>query len=123
MRGQTGPAHGIQRLRRQVPGRGIGQRRVQSRSENNAVDSSGDPQRRPRSVLDGDRRPDRHRHHVSKLVDKLRCRRVAERVRVPPRWKMIKRGHKRIRVLRRAHTKTIHVTECHARTVRRRRTV
>ncbi len=108
----------------QVPVSGIGQHRVQCNSENNAVDSSGvratsAPQ--TFSMVIGV--PTVTAITFSKLVDKLRCRRVAERVRVPARWKMIKRGHKRIRVLRRAHTKTIHVTKCHARTVRRRRTV
>jgi hypothetical protein len=55
----------------------------------------------------------------SKLVDPLRCRRIVERVTVPARWRTVKRGHRRIRVLRAAHLKTVKLTKCHARVVRR----
>jgi hypothetical protein len=59
----------------------------------------------------------------SKLVDKLRCRKVTELVEVPGHWRTIKRRGRRVRVYRRAHAERRRVTKCHARTVRRKRTV
>lgn len=49
-------------------------------------------------------------------MDAPRCKQVAERVTVRARWVTVRRGHKRIKVQRRAHTKTIKVTRCHPRT-------
>jgi hypothetical protein len=57
------------------------------------------------------------------LVDKLRCRKVIERVRVPGRWRTVRRAGRRVRVYRRAHLSRRRVTKCLARTARRRRTV
>jgi hypothetical protein len=59
----------------------------------------------------------------SKVVNKLRCSKVRKRVRVPARWVTVRRHHRFLRVHRRAHTKTVRVTRCHARIVRRRVTV
>ncbi len=59
----------------------------------------------------------------SRIVDRLRCHRVFDRVLVPARWVTVRRHHHRIRIHRRAQTKLVHVVKCQARTVLRRRMV
>ena len=54
----------------------------------------------------------------SRIRDALQCRRVKERVRVPAKWVTVRRHGKRVKVKRRAHTKVVKVTRCHARMVR-----
>ena len=56
----------------------------------------------------------------SKVVNKLRCHRVAEQVRIPARWVKVRVRGRVERVREKAHTQKITVTRCHARTVRRR---
>ncbi|MGH2869071.1 MAG: hypothetical protein ACRDNK_16115, partial [Solirubrobacteraceae bacterium] len=56
----------------------------------------------------------------SKIVDKLRCHRIRERVRTPAHWVTVREHHKRVLVHRRAHTRLESVTRCHARTRRER---
>lgn len=55
----------------------------------------------------------------SHLADPLRCRRVRERVKVPAHWVTVRRHHHAVRVLRRAHEKTVRVVRCHPRTERK----
>jgi hypothetical protein len=108
----------------QVPVSGLGEHQVQCRAENNAVDASGERGSSPTeafTMMIGT--PTVTAITFSKLVDKLRCRRITERVKVRGRWHTIKRRGKRIRVYRRAHLVSRKVTKCHARTVRHRRTV
>ena len=52
----------------------------------------------------------------SKLVDRLRCHRVLERVTVPSRWVTVRWHHHLIRVLTKRQTKLLRVVKCHART-------
>jgi hypothetical protein len=59
----------------------------------------------------------------SRIVNRLRCRAVRERLRVPAYWVTVRRHHHRIRVHRRGHTRLVRVVKCHDRTVLRRRTV
>ena len=56
----------------------------------------------------------------NRIVDKLRCRRVTARVRIPARWVTVKVNGRRVRVHERAHRQRVRVTRCHVRTVRRR---
>jgi hypothetical protein len=56
----------------------------------------------------------------TRIVNKLRCRRVKKRVKVPAHWVTVRRHHRRVRVHRRAHTKIVRVTRCHPRTKRER---
>jgi len=58
-----------------------------------------------------------------KVADALRCSRARKRVTVPAQWVRVRRRGKIVLVRRRAHTKVVAVTRCHARTVRRRITV
>jgi hypothetical protein len=55
-----------------------------------------------------------------KLVDKLRCHRVDEVVRIPAHWVTGTVNGKPVRVHEKARTQRITVTRCHVRTARRR---
>jgi hypothetical protein len=55
----------------------------------------------------------------AKLVDRLRCHRIRERIRIPARWVTIRHDHKLIRVRTRPQTVNKTVTRCHPRVVRR----
>ena len=57
------------------------------------------------------------------IADRLRCHRVQKRIRVPARTVIVRRHHKRVRVRRPAHTKIVHVTKCHPRTIIKHRIV
>ena len=104
----------------QVPVSGVGEHQVRCFSENNAVaanGSHGSSATASFAIKIGI--PTVTAVAFSSIVDKLRCQRVTERVRVPARWVRV-HGH---RVHRRAHRKTETVTKCHPRTVLERRTV
>jgi hypothetical protein len=108
----------------QVPVTGIGEHVVRCFSEDNAVDGNGVHGTSPVqsfSIKIGV--PTITGIAFSRIVDKLRCRGGIERVKVPARWVTIHRHHKRVRIHRQARTRLVKVTRCHARTVRRRRTV
>jgi hypothetical protein len=51
------------------------------------------------------------------IADRLRCKRVKERVKVPGRTVVIRRHHKLVRIRKRPHTKVVKVTKCHPRTI------
>jgi hypothetical protein len=55
----------------------------------------------------------------SSLVDRLRCRRLTERVEIPARWVKVRYRGNVVRVRDPAHRETVHVTHCHFRTERR----
>jgi len=59
----------------------------------------------------------------SRIVDRLRCHRTLERVRVPAHWVIVWRHHHPVRTRRRAHTRVVRVVKCRARTVIRHRMV
>ena len=70
----------------QVPVDGVGQHAVQCFSENNARDGSGTPGQSPlRSFSMSIRVPTVSGIAFTKIADRLRCRRVKERIRVPAR--------------------------------------
>jgi hypothetical protein len=119
-----GPAEWFPASTAQVPVSGLGQHQVQCHAENNAVDASGargDSPTETFAMMIGT--PTITAITFSKLVDKLRCHKITERVKIPGRWRTITRRGQRIRVHRRAHLVRRRVTKCHARTARRRRTV
>jgi hypothetical protein len=105
----------------QVAVAGIGTHQVQCIAENNAVDSTG---------VHGSSAPATYSVRIgiptvavvafSKVVNKLRCHRVTERVHIPARWVKVRVRGRLERVREKAHTQKIKVTRCHARTVRRR---
>jgi hypothetical protein len=105
----------------QIAVAGIGTHQVQCTAENNAVDASG---------VHGSSAPATYSLRIgvptvavvafSKVVDKLRCHRVTERVRIPARWVKVRVRGRLERVHEKAHIQKIKVTRCHARTVRRR---
>ena len=104
----------------QVPVSGVGEHQVRCFSENNAVAANGTHgSSATASFAIKIGIPTVTAVAFSSIVDKLRCHRVMERVRVPARWVRV-HGH---RVHRRAHSKTETVTKCHPRTVLERRTV
>jgi hypothetical protein len=108
----------------QVPVSGVGEHQAQCNSENNAVDGNevhGTSALGSFSIKIGV--PTISAIAFSRIVDQLRCHRVHEQIKVPARWAKVRRHHKLVRVHRRAHRKTVKVTRCHARTVRKRITV
>lgn len=119
-----GPAQWYASSSARVAVSGIGQHVVRCLSENNAVDGNGVHGTSPMqsfSIKIGV--PTITGIAFSRIVDKLRCRRATERVKVPARWVTIHRQHKLVRVHRRARSRLVKVTRCHARMVLRRRTV
>ena len=51
------------------------------------------------------------------IADRLRCKRVKKRVKVPGRTVIVRRHHKLVRIHKRPHTKVVKVTKCHPRTI------
>jgi hypothetical protein len=115
------PAHWYEASTAQIAVAGIGTHQVQCTAENNAVDDSGVP---------GTSAPATYSVRIgiptvavaafSKVVDKLRCHRVTERVHIPARWVKVRVRGRLQRVREKAHTQKVKVTRCHARTVQRR---
>jgi hypothetical protein len=104
-----------------VPVSGVGEHQVQCFSENNAVDGNrvhGVSATGSFGMKIGV--PTVTAVAFSKIVDKLRCHRALERVRVRARWVRVRRRGRLVRLHRRAHTRLVRVTRCHARSVRRR---
>ena len=104
-----------------IPVQGVGQHRVSCWAQNSAVDIYGHP---AISSLEtwhiAIRVPTVATASFTKLVDKLKCRWVTERVLVPGHWVRVRRHGKLVRVYRRAHWVKKRVLSCHARLVRRR---
>ena len=108
----------------QVPVSGVGQHVVQCFSESNARDGSGTPGvSAMRSFSMSIRVPTISGIAFTAIADRLRCHRVQKRIRVPARTVIVRRHHKRVRVRRPAHTKIVHVTKCHPRTIIKHRIV
>ncbi len=119
-----GPAETYANASAKVPVSGIGPHLVRCAADNNAIDPSGAHgwsswQSWSLSI----RQPTVSGIGFSRRVDPLLCHRARERVTVPARWVVVHRHHRRVKVLRRAHTKTVSVAKCHAQIVRRRITV
>jgi hypothetical protein len=103
-----------------IPFAGLGSHHVSCYAENNSIDSSG---ARAVSMTQtwslSIREPTVSVISFSHLADPLRCRRIRERVKVPPHWVTVRRHHHAVRVLRRAHSKTVRVVRCRPRTERK----
>lgn len=105
----------------QIAVTGVGIHQVQCFSENNAVDSTGvHGMSATQAFAMKIGEPTVAAVAFSAVVNKLRCRRVSERVRIPARWVKVRVGGRVERVHEKPHTQTIRVTRCHARTVTRR---
>jgi hypothetical protein len=109
--------------RTQVPVQGVGQHTVTCSAANNAVDRGGNVNwSLPGSWTISIRQPTAVAISFgARLLDGLHCRRTHERVKVPPRWAIVHRHGKAVKVKRAARTKVVSVTRCHP-TVRRVRT-
>ena len=108
----------------QVPVDGIGQHLVQCFSESNAVDGNGTHgTSTPQSFAIMIGAPTVTAIAFSRIVDQLRCHRVSARVRTAGRSVTVRRLDRRVKAHRGGRTKSIKVVKCHARTVRRLRTV
>lgn len=108
----------------QVAVSGVGMHHVICYSANNARDAAGSVATSAPATWTLDiRQPTVSAIGFSRIVDKLRCHRALERVRVPARWVTVRRHHRLVRVHRRAHTRIGRVTKCQMQTVRRRVTV
>lgn len=105
----------------QIPVTGVGEHQVQCTAQNNAVDAQGNPGTSSPATFEVKiGQPTVAALAFSTVVDKLRCRRTKERVRIPARWVKGTSHGKPVRVREPAHTITVRVTKCHPRTVRRR---
>jgi hypothetical protein len=108
----------------QVPVSGVGQHVVQCFSESNARDRSGSPGVSAMGSFSMSIRiPTISGIAFTAIADRLRCHRVQKRIRVPARTVFVRRHHKRVRIHRPAHTKIVHVTKCHPRTIIKHRIV
>jgi hypothetical protein len=104
-----------------VPIAGIGEHAIACYAQNNAIDLDGNPARSPTqtwSMKIG--QPTVMAIAFRRLVDRLRCHRVRERVHVPAHWVTVRSHHKRLKVRVPASVTTVKVTRCHPRTVRKR---
>ena len=100
----------------QVPVAGVGVHQVTCYSANNARDSSGTvATSAPQSWTLSIREPTVAGIGFANVVDRLLCRRVTKRVRVPARWVTVVRHHRRVRVRGPAETKVERVVRCHPR--------
>jgi hypothetical protein len=105
----------------QIAVAGIGTHQVLCTSTNNAEDANGvhaTSELQTFSMKLGE--PTVAAVAFSKVVDKLRCHRVTERVRIPARWIKVRVRGRLVRVREKAHNQRIKVVRCHPRTVRRR---
>jgi hypothetical protein len=105
----------------QVPVSGVGTHMLVCFAQNGAVDPAGQPARSAFerwSLKIG--LPTVMGIGFARMVDRLRCHRVRERVRIPARWVRIKTAHGRIRVHERAHWQRVEITRCRERLARRR---
>ena len=111
------PDHWYPGASAQVPVSGVGQHSLQCSAADNAVDQAGNhgwSSPASWSLKIGD--PTVSAIGFGNVVDALRCARVRERVTVPARWVTVHRGHKLVKVKRRARTKVVKATRCHPRT-------
>ncbi len=102
----------------QVPVAGVGQHQVMCFSESNARDGSGTPGiSTTRTFSMSIRIPTVAGIAFTSIADRLRCKRVKKRVKVPGRTVIVRRHHKLVRIHKRPHTKVVQVTKCHPRTI------
>jgi hypothetical protein len=100
-----------------IPITGLGGHHVSCLAENNSIDSTG-----ARAISATEtwsltiRQPTVFSISFDRVADALRCRRITERVKVPAHWVTVRRRHRTVRVLRRAHRKDVRVTQCRPRT-------
>ena len=101
----------------QVPVDGVGQHQVRCFSESNARDGNGTPGiSQPGTFSMSIRVPTISGIAFTSIADRLRCRRVTKRVKVPARTVVVRRHHRLVRIRRPEHTKLVRVTKCHPRT-------
>ena len=104
-----------------IPVQGVGQHVVTCWAQNSAVDVYGHPAvSQLESWHIAIRVPTIASAWFTKRVDKLRCRRETERVRIPGHWVKVRRHGKVVRVHRPARWVKKRVVRCHPRLVRRR---
>ncbi len=104
----------------QIPVTGVGQHSVSCQAANNAVDSRGARGWSPPATWTlSIRQPTASAISFgTRIVDALRCRRVAQRVKVPAVWVTVHVHGRPVKVRIAAHTQTVKVVRCHPRVVR-----
>ncbi|HEY5189551.1 MAG TPA: hypothetical protein VII87_10990, partial [Solirubrobacteraceae bacterium] len=103
---------------------GIGDHVVSCYAQNNALDANGNRgTSTPESFAVKIGVPTVMGISFSRLVDRLQCHRVRERVTVPSRWVTVRWHHHLIRVRTKRRTKVLRIVKCHPRTVQRERVV
>ena len=104
----------------QIPVQGVGEHKAVCYAQNNAIGSAGNHATSPVQTWTlSIRVPTESGIGFQRLVDALRCHKVRERVKVPAHYVYAHRHHKLVRVRKRARTKLVKATRCHARTIRR----
>jgi hypothetical protein len=104
-----------------IPVQGVGQHRVSCWAQNSALDIYGHPAISPlESWHIAIRVPTVITASFSTLVDKLKCRRETERVRVPGHWVTVRLHGRTVRRYRKAHWVNKRVLTCRPRLVLRR---
>jgi hypothetical protein len=104
-----------------IPVVGLGTNTVACYAENNAINASGNPARSATetwTVKIG--QPTVMGIAFMRIVDRLHCTRVRERVRVPARWVTVRVHNRVVRVRTPATVEVVKVTRCHPRLVRKR---
>jgi hypothetical protein len=105
----------------QIAVQGVGVHQARCYAENNAVDSSGG---RGTSAIQtwtlSIRQPSVSTVSFVRVADALRCAKARERVRIPARWVTASYHGRPVQIKLPAESRTVSVTHCHPRIVRRR---
>jgi hypothetical protein len=105
----------------QIPVQGIGSHHISCYARNNAVNAAGEAATSPTESWSLNiRQPSVGTASFTRLIDALHCHRVRERVRIPARWVTTHVHGQRIRIKLPAETRTVRITRCRPRFVRRR---
>src|SRR5207253_6224556 len=104
-----------------IPVRGLGAHHVSCVARNRAIDSSNKAATSQQANWTLTiRKPSVSAVSFTRITNKLRCARRRERVHVPARWTYERINGHRVRVRIPAQTRTIKVTRCHPRIVKKR---
>jgi hypothetical protein len=119
------PEDGAQQPSVQIPISGLGIHSIQCSADNTATSEDGSHgwSASPASAALKIGEPTLSAISFAKIVNKLRCSRGTKHIKVPGRWVTVWRHHRPVWVKRKGHTRTIKVTRCHPRIVKRRITV
>jgi len=104
-----------------IPISGLGLHHVSCQAANDAIDASGTPAHSPIQTLSFSiRQPSVTSVSFTAIADALRCHRIKERVRIPARWVTVRTHGQNVRIKLPAQTRTVKITRCKPRILRRR---